>query len=94
VKEAAFVEMQKAREDSVCCGAGGSMKLSNNTLATDVGKTRISQAKHTGSSALVTCCPWCEQNLQDSLDEGDRFEVINIVELFTPRVNHGSDNPD
>lgn len=83
VKGAELVEMERTREESLCCGAGGSMKLSNDTLAKDVGRVRIEHAKNVGGSAIVSCCPWCEQNLQQSLEEGDGLKVMNIVELFS-----------
>lgn len=81
-----FCELAKTKAESMCCGAGGGVKFINNDLAIDVGKARIRQAKETGSSVIVSCCPWCEQNLKNSIKDGDGVRVLDIVDIITENV--------
>jgi len=86
VKEIEFCEMAKTKAESFCCGAGGGVKLFNNDLATEMGKERIRQAKETGSSVIVSSCPWCEVNLRDSIGDSDDIRIIDIVEFVAENL--------
>ena len=79
-------EMVKTRAESFCCGAGGGVKLVNNDLAVAIGKERIRQARETGSSVLVSACPWCEQNLRNSVQDGDDLRIMDIVDLIAENL--------
>ena len=79
-------EMTKTRTESFCCGAGGGVKLVNNELAIALGKERIRQAGETGSLVLVSACPWCEQNLRDSVGDADDIKIMDIVELIAENL--------
>jgi len=78
--------MQKTKAESFCCGAGGGVKLSNDGLATDIGQERIRQAVETGSELILSACPWCEQNLRDSLPDGNTIRVMDIVDFITENL--------
>ena len=86
VKGIEFREMAKAKAESFCCGAGGGVKFSNNNLSMDLGRERIRQARETGSSVIVSSCPWCEVNLKDSLGDSDDIRVIDIVDLVAENL--------
>ncbi len=77
-----FVEMERIREYSYCCGAGGGAKEAYPDFASMAARDRIEEAKTTGAEALVTACPWCERNFKDALQEtDDNLEVCDIVGL-------------
>lgn len=86
VKGVELREMEKTRDGSFCCGAGGGVKLVNNDLSIALGRERIRQAKETGSSVIVSSCPWCEQNLKDSIQDGDGIRVIDIVDFLAENL--------
>ena len=86
VKDIEFREMLKAKADSFCCGAGGGVKFINNELSITLGKERIKQAIKTGSSVIVSSCPWCEQNLKDSISDGDDIRIMDIVEFVAENL--------
>jgi glycolate oxidase len=86
IKDIELCEMTKAREQSFCCGAGGGVKLSNNELSVDMGRERVRQARETGSSIIVSTCPWCEQNLKDSLEVGDIIRIMDIVDFVVENL--------
>ena len=78
IKSAAnLVEMENIRENSLCCGAGGGVKSAYPEIASQMAKSRISQAKETGCKTLVTPCPFCKLNL-----ENDDLEVLDLTEFL------------
>ena len=52
------------------------------TFAEWMGANRIDMAKETGTSTLITACPWCDWNFRDALKDGDGIEVKNIIDLL------------
>ena len=78
IKSAAnLIEMENVRENSLCCGAGGGVKSAYPEIASEIGKSRIEQAKETGCKTLVTPCPFCKLNL-----ENDDLEVLDLTEFL------------
>jgi Fe-S oxidoreductase len=77
-----LAEMERNREHSWCCGAGGGVKQSYPEFSLWTAEERIKEAKDTGAEALVTCCPWCEKNFRDAAKEyGETIEVYDIAEI-------------
>ncbi len=72
-----LVEMENNHQESLCCGAGGGVKSAYPSIASQMAKSRISQARATGCKTLVTACPFCRLNL-----ENDEFEVIDLTEFL------------
>lgn len=72
-----LIEMENVRENSLCCGAGGGVKSAYPEIASEMGKSRIDQAKETGCETLVTPCPFCKLNL-----ENDDLEVLDLTEFL------------
>lgn len=82
-----LVEMERIREFSWCCGAGGGVKSAFPDFAVETARERIKEAKETGAEALVTSCPWCEINLQDGVDiEGGGIDVLSLVEILEKAI--------
>ena len=41
----------------------------------------------TGADALVTACPWCEDNFVNAVDEdGNKIKVLDIIELVQQAI--------
>jgi len=78
-----LVEMERIKGHSRCCGAGGGVRTFNPEFATWCAKERLEEARDaTGAETLVTCCPFCEQNLRDaSKGSGFGIEVVDVMEL-------------
>jgi Fe-S oxidoreductase len=77
-----LVEMERIREYSWCCGAGGGVREAYPEFSHWTAGERIAEAKATGAEALVTACPWCERNFLDAMDTlEDPMPVHDIVEL-------------
>jgi Fe-S oxidoreductase len=77
-----LVEMERNREHSWCCGAGGGVKQAYPEFSLWTAEERIKEAKATGATALVTACPWCEKNFKEAIKEyGEDIEVYDIAEI-------------
>ncbi len=74
-----LVEMPRNRANSFCCGAGAGVRAAFPDFAGWVASERVREAMSTGAAALVTACPFCEQNLGDAV--GGDIEMLDILEL-------------
>jgi Fe-S oxidoreductase len=53
----------------------------------ETGKKRVEEAIKTGSEAIVTCCPFCEQNLSDALTQLDNpLKLHDLTELVIQAI--------
>jgi len=82
IKGLEYVEMEHCREQALCCGGGGGRMW----LETEPGKRlsdlRVAQAAETGASLMVTSCPYCIQNFEDSAKVvGADLQVMDIAEV-------------
>ena len=71
-----LVEMERSREASACCGAGGGVWTAFPELAGEIARKRAAMAGETGADLMVTSCPWCEQNLSQFTEVKDLLELI------------------
>lgn len=72
-----LVEMENSRENALCCGAGGGVKSAYPEIAHEMAENRISQAKDTNSTILITTCPFCKLNLKN-----EDIEVLDLTEFL------------
>lgn len=73
-----LVEMERSQEKARCCGAGGGVRLAFPELSEEIGKNRVEDARDTGATTLVTCCPFCILNLETSQKESS--SPTNVTE--------------
>lgn len=59
-----LIEMERKKENSRCCGAGGGLKSGFPDIQNKISQTRINEAVATGATELVSACPFCYQGLQ------------------------------
>jgi Fe-S oxidoreductase len=78
-----LVEMERIREYSWCCGAGGGVMEAYPEFNSWSANERVDEALATGARAIVTACPWCERSFIDALEERDEdLEVLDLMELL------------
>jgi len=80
-----FVETPRNRENSHCCGSGGGVKTAKPDVALKVGSERVHMFEKLDVKYVITCCPWCEQHIDDSIrysdsDLGLTKDLIEIIE--------------
>lgn len=54
-----LLEMERAKGETRCCGAGGGIRLFKPDLAMEMGKLMFEDAKKTGAETLLMNCPAC-----------------------------------
>ncbi len=57
------VEMPRARDRAMCCGAGGARAWMEETRGIRIADARMAEASSTGASVVATACPFCSQML-------------------------------
>lgn len=75
-----FTEMHRIKDYSWCCGAGGGVRTWMPEFANWTATRRLEEAEDVGAKAIISACPFCEQNLGDAsknLENGP--EVLDLV---------------
>ena len=91
VAGSAFVEMQRSRNQSACCGSGSGVKSAFPELASAIGSARIEMAKAVGAHTIVTSCPWCVQGLRECQGDICKVQVMDLVEVLVKSLSE--ENP-
>ena len=77
-----LVEMERTREESRCCGAGGGVKTAFPDLAQKIAAMRVEDAEKAGADILTTSCPFCYQSLRAALEaKGSKVRMADLMEL-------------
>jgi Fe-S oxidoreductase len=80
-----LVELPDARADSLCCGGGGGRIWMETPKGERFSDIRLEQAVGVGAEMLVTSCPYCITNFEDSRmnrTDSDSLAVKDITEIF------------
>ncbi len=80
-----LVEMADFREKSLCCGMGGGRVWMETAKGERFSDLRLKQAIDVGAEVLVTSCPYCITQFEDSkslLKEGENLEIKDITEII------------
>jgi Fe-S oxidoreductase len=85
-----FVEMDRAKERSLCCeGGGGRMWVEATDSGERLAETRVKEAAAIGADVILTSCPFCLLTLDDAVKVTgyeDKIEVMDIVELVAEAI--------
>jgi len=79
------VEMDRSREKSFCCGAGGARLWMEESIGTRVNANRVDEALATGANVVAAACPFCIIMLDDGVKaqgRGDDVEVLDIAQVI------------
>ena len=81
-----LTEMPDSRQDSLCCGGGGGRIWMETPKEERFADLRLAQAKGVGADVLVTSCPYCITNFEESRlalgdDGGGPLEVKDLTEI-------------
>jgi Fe-S oxidoreductase len=77
-------EMERSRNDSFCCGAGGAQFWKEEEPGRErVSENRFREARATGATQVAAACPFCKVMLASSDGAGQEGapEVIDIAEI-------------
>jgi len=74
-------EMPDSRKDSLCCGGGGGRIWMETPKGERFSDLRLEQAIGVGAEVLVTACPYCITNFEDSRLNREDSEVIEVKDI-------------
>ena len=72
-------EMWRIGNNSLCCGAGGGVRVNNPALAKKYAANRWQEAKATGAKVMITACPFCNANLMQGKPKDTK--IIDLLSL-------------
>ena len=85
-------EMERARERSFCCGAGGARMWMEEAGDARINDTRFAEAAGTGADTLAVACPYCFVMLDDAAKAaGSDMRVADVATLLAESITADSD---
>lgn len=88
-----LVEMERSRENGMCCGAGGGLMWMEENSGKRVNVARTEQALKVNPSLISTACPYCLTMLEDGTklkEADDTVKTKDVAEILALSV-FGSD---
>ncbi len=82
-------EMERSKESSFCCGAGGGRMFMEEHIGERVNVARTEQAMATGATTIAVGCPFCKSMLIDgtkSKEVEEKIKVRDVAELLADRL--------
>ncbi|HEY5674268.1 MAG TPA: (Fe-S)-binding protein [Malonomonas sp.] len=86
---ASLKEMQKSRDESFCCSAGGGRILAEENIGERMNQARARMAAETGAATLVSSCPFCMSMFEDGIKGADLDEQLkprDLLEILAERI--------
>jgi len=81
VEDTRLYEMERKKDRSFCCGAGGGRMWMEETLGKRINQMRVVQAVETNASVLATACPYCLTMLEDGIKEKEMEQMISALDV-------------
>ncbi|CAG7628967.1 putative iron-sulfur-binding oxidoreductase FadF [Paenibacillus solanacearum] len=84
-----LLEMERSRDNAMCCGAGGGMMWMEETGGKRVNVARTEQALQTAPTVISSACPYCLTMMEDGTklkEADDRVKARDIAELLEQSV--------
>jgi Fe-S oxidoreductase len=84
-----LMEMPESRIDSLCCGGGGGRIWMETPKGERFSDLRLEHAIGAGAEVLVTSCPYCIANFEDSrltMSVADQIEIKDITEILQEAI--------
>jgi Fe-S oxidoreductase len=86
------LEMERNREDSMCCGAGGGLMWLEEKQGKRINVERTEQAVRTNPTAIGSNCPYCLTMMSDgtkALEVEDQIKTLDIAEILERSLHIG-----
>ncbi|MCL3838383.1 heterodisulfide reductase-related iron-sulfur binding cluster [Aeromicrobium duanguangcaii] len=94
-----YVEMDRSKETSFCCGAGGARMWMEEKIGSRININRTEEAIGTGADKIAVGCPFCRVMLADGLtakqadDESlVNVEVLDVAQLLLEAVKRSEED--
>jgi Fe-S oxidoreductase len=74
--------MIRNEENAFCCGGGGGVPAAFPDFAMWTAAERLGEARSTGAEVVISCCPFCESNLEKAIEAGkSKIDYHDVTEL-------------
>ncbi|HEX7738274.1 MAG TPA: (Fe-S)-binding protein [Marmoricola sp.] len=85
IPDAKINEMERSRERSFCCGAGGARMWMEETIGERINVNRTKEAVATGADQIAVACPFCRTMIEDGLTaeqaDGNAREEVQVLDV-------------
>ena len=92
-----YREMERSKEKSFCCGAGGARMWMEEKLGSRINVNRTEEAIDTGAERIAIGCPFCRVMMSDGLTaaqeegRGKDVEVVDVAQMLLAGVRRGQE---
>jgi Fe-S oxidoreductase len=76
-----LVEMERTKQRSFCCGAGGAQMWMEEHTGKKINAERTEEALATGAATIATGCPFCFIMLDDGVKDLGCEEEVAVKDL-------------
>jgi len=84
-----LVELAGNRAQSVCCGGGGNLEMTNPDLAGAIAARKLDEIIKTGANTVVTACQQCIRTIKGTARKQKRdLDVVDITDLVIEAISH------
>ncbi len=84
-----LVEMERSRENAMCCGAGGGLMWSEETTGARINVSRTEQALQVNPDTISSACPFCLTMLSDGTkakEVEDSVSTMDVAEVLAKSI--------
>lgn len=84
----AQAEMPRNRGNAYCCGAGGLIRYDYDEISDRAGTERFQEAESTGADVLMTSCPACLMQFQQTRSRlKSRLKIMDITQIIWEQLD-------
>ena len=76
-----LVEMERNRENSLCCGGGGGGLWNEVPAEERFSVLRVEEAAQTGAEIIAAACPYCISMFEDALKTAGKEEEMRVMDI-------------
>jgi len=85
-----FVELAGHRNQSICCGGGGNLEMTDAVLSGRIAQKKIEEIRQTGAETVVTACQQCVRTIKGKVRrEKLNLEVVDITDIVVRSIANG-----
>jgi Fe-S oxidoreductase len=77
-----IVEMEHYGKKSLCCGGGGGGIWRDARKGERLSEIRLDEAIKVGVQTVVTSCPYCLSMLEDARQGDEKYQILEIMDIF------------
>lgn len=85
-----LVELENNRSQSICCGGGGNLEMTDQGLSADLAYRKIQEIRGSGAGTVVTACQQCIRTIKGAARRRKLgLEVLDITDVVVQALQGG-----